>query len=98
MRGPVKWFDVKKGFGFITGSEGQDVFIHYSQIQTDGFRLLKDGEEVEYELVETAKGFQAQNIQRINPPADARPARKVAGAEGAPVMAGAHDEDARFNR
>lgn len=94
VRGNVKWFDVKKGFGFIVGPEGQDVFIHYSQIQTDGFRLLKDGEEVEYDLLETSKGFQAQNIKRINPPAEAPRFAKRAGAPAA----AATDEDARFNR
>ncbi len=99
MRGNVKWFDVKKGFGFIVGPEGQDVFIHYSQIQTEGFRLLKDGEEVEYELLETGKGFQAQNIQRVNPPADVRPAPRFNKREAAGTAAPAGgDEDARFNR
>lgn len=97
MRGNVKWFDVKKGFGFIVGPEGQDVFIHYSQIQTEGFRLLKDGEEVEYELLETGKGFQAQNIQRVNPPADTRPAPRFNKPEAAEA-ATTGDEDARFNR
>lgn len=64
-QGPVKWFDPKKGYGFITGPEGQDVFVHYSQIQGDGFRSLKDGEEVEYELVEGDKGFQAKGVNRV---------------------------------
>lgn len=64
-RGQVKWFDLKKGYGFILGPEGQDVFIHYTQIQGEGFRSLKDGEEVEYELVNSDKGWQAQNAQRI---------------------------------
>lgn len=63
--GPVKWFDPKKGYGFITGPEGQDVFVHFSQIQGDGFRSLKDGEEVEYELIEGEKGFQAQAVNRV---------------------------------
>ena len=62
--GLVKWFDPKKGFGFIVGPAGQDVFVHYSQIQGEGFRSLKDGETVEYELVEGDKGWQARLVQR----------------------------------
>lgn len=65
QRGPVKWFDPKKGYGFIVGPEGQDVFVHYSQIKADGFRLLKDGEEVDYELIEGDKGWQARDVQRL---------------------------------
>jgi CspA family cold shock protein len=61
----VKWFDPKKGYGFIIGPDGQDVFVHYSQIQAEGFRLLKDGEEVDYELVEGDKGWQARDVQRL---------------------------------
>ncbi|MEO0515607.1 MAG: cold shock domain-containing protein [Planctomycetota bacterium] len=61
-QGAVKWFDPKKGYGFISGPEGQDVFVHYSQIQGDGFRSLKDGEVVEYELIEGEKGFQAKTV------------------------------------
>lgn len=63
VRGKVKWFDPKKGYGFVIGPEGQDVFVHYSQILGDGFRSLKDGEEVEYELVKTDKGWQAHAVQ-----------------------------------
>ncbi len=64
-RGQVKWFDPKKGYGFIFGPTGQDVFVHYSQIQGDGFRSLKDGETVDYELSEGDKGWQAQTVQRL---------------------------------
>ena len=64
--GVVKWFDAKKGFGFITTSEGQkDIFVHYSSIEGEGFRSLKDGDEVEFELVESDKGLQASNVRRI---------------------------------
>ena len=63
VRGKVKWFDPKKGYGFIVGPDEQDVFVHYSQILGDGFRSLKDGEEVEYELVNGEKGWQAQAVQ-----------------------------------
>lgn len=68
ISGKVKWFDPKKGFGFIVGPDGQDVFVHFSQIQTEGFRSLKDGEEVNYELVEGEKGFQARDVVRSNGP------------------------------
>lgn len=65
-RGSVKWFDSKKGFGFILGPEGQDVFVHFSSIDGDGFRCLKDGEAVDYDLIEGAKGFSAQHVKRLN--------------------------------
>lgn len=62
--GRVKWFDNKKGFGFISNEAGNDVFVHYSAIQTSGFKTLKEGESVEFELVEGDKGLKAQNVQR----------------------------------
>ncbi len=66
--GVVKWFDVKKGFGFITGPpEGKDVFVHYSSIEGDGFKSLKDGELVEYELIDSEKGPQARHVRRMTP-------------------------------
>lgn len=64
-RGRVKWFDPKKGYGFLVGPQGQDVFIHYSQISGDGFRSLKDGETVEYELIQGDKGWQARGAHKI---------------------------------
>lgn len=62
--GTVKWFDTKKGFGFIIGPEGQDVFVHFSSIEGDGFRSLKDGETVDYEIAQGAKGFSATRVKR----------------------------------
>jgi len=63
--GTVKWFDSKKGFGFITGQDGNaDIFVHYSNIEGEGFRSLRDGEEVDYELVDSDKGPQARNVRR----------------------------------
>ena len=64
-RGTVKWFDAKKGFGFIIGPEGKDVFVHFSSIDGDGFRSLKDGEQVEYDPVEGEKGLSAQKVKRL---------------------------------
>ena len=62
MKGTVKWFDVKKGFGFIQQEDGNDVFVHYSNISGNGFKVLEDGESVEFEVVEGNKGPQAQNV------------------------------------
>jgi CspA family cold shock protein len=63
--GTVKWFDTKKGFGFILNPEGKDVFVHYTSIEGEGFRSLKDGEQVEYEQTEGEKGLLAKNVKRI---------------------------------
>jgi CspA family cold shock protein len=64
--GTVKWFDAKKGFGFIQDTEGgKDIFVHYSSITGDGFRTLKDGESVEYEVTQGEKGPQARNVRRL---------------------------------
>jgi CspA family cold shock protein len=64
-RGRVKWFNDKKGFGFIQQEDGSDVFVHFSTIQGDGFRTLKEGEEVEFDVQQGAKGLQAANVRRI---------------------------------
>ena len=65
QRGVVKWFNDAKGFGFIEHTTGRDVFVHYSVIEWDGFRTLKDGEEVQYELKEGDKGLHAARVVRI---------------------------------
>ncbi|CAK7009799.1 cold-shock protein [Tissierella carlieri] len=62
MKGTVKWFNAEKGFGFITTEEGNDVFAHFSQINKEGFKTLEEGQEVEFNVVEGAKGLQAENI------------------------------------
>lgn len=63
--GTVKWFDCKKGFGFIRRpEEDKDIFVHYTSIEGEGFRSLKDGEAVEFELVESEKGLQAHHVRR----------------------------------
>ena len=63
MKGIVKWFNQDKGFGFITGEDGKEVFAHYSQIQKDGFKTLAENEEVVYEVTQGQKGPQASNIK-----------------------------------
>ncbi len=65
MKGTVKWFNAEKGFGFITTEEGNDVFAHFSQINKEGFKTLEEGQEVEFNVVEGAKGLQAENITII---------------------------------
>lgn len=70
-RAKVKWFDVKKGYGFILSPEGKDVFVHFSVIQSDGFRTLKDGEDVEYEETTGPKGLQASVVRRLPKPVTA---------------------------
>ena len=63
-QGQVKWFDPKKGYGFIIGPDGQDIFIHYSKIQGDGFRVLKDGSTVSYDAELTERGWHATRVVR----------------------------------
>jgi CspA family cold shock protein len=64
LKGVVKWFNDAKGFGFIQHTSGRDVFVHYSVISSEGFKTLKDGETVEYELKEGPKGLQAAKVVR----------------------------------
>lgn len=62
MKGTVKWFNNEKGYGFISYKENEDIFVHYSQIKQDGYKTLSEGQLVEFNLIETDKGLQAQNV------------------------------------
>ena len=85
VTGTVKWFDSKKGFGFIKGlQEGQDIFVHYTNIEGEGFRSLKNGETVDYELVESDKGLQAHHVRARRPAPPAKP--PPGGDEPLPAM------------
>ena len=63
--GTVKWFNAGKGFGFIQRQSGEDVFVHFSAIQVDGYRSLNEGQAVEFEVVRGPKGLQASNVQPL---------------------------------
>ncbi|OGQ06135.1 MAG: cold-shock protein [Deltaproteobacteria bacterium RBG_19FT_COMBO_58_16] len=63
--GKVKWFNESKGFGFIEQESGEDVFVHYSAIVTDGFKTLKEGQSVEFEVTQDAKGSKAVNVKPL---------------------------------
>ena len=65
MKGTVKWFNAKKGFGFISDEEGNDVFVHFSALQMDGFKVLDEGDEVEFEVIDGEKGPQAANVTNL---------------------------------
>ena len=64
VQGTVKWFNAKKGFGFIEQEEGEDVFVHYSAIETPGFKTLEEGEKVTFEVEENDKGLSAKNVMK----------------------------------
>ena len=65
MQGKVKWLNAEKGYGFIEGQDGKDVFVHFSAIEQDGFKTLDEGQEVEFEVVEGARGPQAANVVKL---------------------------------
>lgn len=65
IQGQVKWFNVEKGFGFIIGKDGDDVFVHYRAIMGEGFKQLREGEMVRYKRVQTDKGWQAVEVEKL---------------------------------
>lgn len=64
-QGTVKWFNDAKGYGFLTSDDGQDVFVHFSAIQEEGFKTLAEGQRVEFEIVQGQKGPQAANVTKV---------------------------------
>ena len=66
QKGKLKWFNDRKGFGFLINNNGEDVFVHYSQIKKDGFKTLKEDDIIEYDEIVTEKGLQAQNVTILN--------------------------------
>ncbi|MEA4877001.1 MAG: cold-shock protein [Aminobacterium sp.] len=64
-QGTVKWFNASKGYGFITTDEGKDIFVHFSAIQSDGFKTLDEGQKVSFDIVEGPKGEQAANVVKL---------------------------------
>ena len=72
MVGRVKWFNNEKGYCFIEYKENEDVFVHYSAIEVDGYKTLSEGQLVEFKLVETSKGYQALNVRLVKETANAK--------------------------
>lgn len=66
MKAKVKWFNNDKGYGFINYMDGEDIFVHYSAIKKQGYKTLSEGEEVEFSLINTDKGYQAQNVESLS--------------------------------
>jgi CspA family cold shock protein len=64
MQGKVKWFNAEKGYGFIEREDGDDVFVHYSAIQSEGFKALEEGQTVEFDIVDGSRGPQASNVEK----------------------------------
>lgn len=65
MQGTVKWFNAEKGYGFLEREGGDDVFVHFSAIQTDGFKTLEEGQKVSFDVVDGARGPQAANVMKL---------------------------------
>ncbi len=65
MNGKVKWFNANKGYGFIITEDGQEVFVHFSAIKSDGYKTLEEGQEVTFELVDGEKGMSAKNVEKV---------------------------------
>ena len=66
LKGKVKWFNYNKGFGFLTQENGPDVFVHFSEIQGDGFKTLNEGDDVEFDLTEGERGPKAINVKKLD--------------------------------
>ena len=82
IEGEIKWFDPRKGYGFIVGPEGQDIFVHFSVIEQDeGFRTFRDGERIVYDAVDGEKGWSATKARSLQPRGSASTSESKPGAE-----------------
>ncbi len=79
-KGTVKWFDPRKGFGFVVNEQGQDVFVHYTNIDRDGFRCLRNGQIVEYDQFDSGKGLHGKGVQIVETKASTGSVGKAGGA------------------
>lgn len=66
MKSKIKWFNNEKGYGFIENANGEDIFVHYSEINMEGYKTLKEGNHVKFDLIHTPKGLQAHNVMQLN--------------------------------
>ncbi len=66
MKSKIKWFNNEKGYGFIENENGEDIFVHYSEINMEGYKTLKEGNHVKFDLIHTPKGLQAHNVMQLN--------------------------------
>ena len=64
-QGKVKWFNARKGYGFIAGEDGQDIFVHYASISSDGYKTLNEGQDVSFDVVKGEKGLRAENVKPV---------------------------------
>ena len=80
--GTVKWFSQEKGYGFIKQESGPDVFVHHQAIEGSGFKMLYEGERVEFDIVEEPKGLKAQNVTRLDPPPAGQGGQGGSGGRG----------------
>ena len=64
-KGTVKWFNNQKGYGFISVDDGKDIFVHYSAVKGDGYKSLQEGQQVEFDIIQSPKGAQASNVVKI---------------------------------
>ncbi|RKY06243.1 MAG: cold-shock protein [Planctomycetota bacterium] len=79
-KGTVKWFDPKKGFGFVVNGDGKDVFVHYTSIDGEGFRCLRNGQVVEYDQIETDNGLQGKSVRIVEVQSDSTAAKQDTAA------------------